>query len=216
VAMKDMLDELLLCRSDSAGHAENLAKKHSTKESEPPLGALNMIFNHATLALEHSNFYYEIWRKVAIPVGIPPEELEKRIEENGQRVAGSNKMLFVFALSAIEFSMKESCKLKPNVLELDLRKRLYIREFMGKSHGRGLIDNISYTKWCVLADLRNALVHNNAIAEKTQSLQITPRATVRMVEGEMMKDDLMFIPSITRWVIESYSGWCDAFLTRTK
>jgi len=69
-----------------------------------------------------------------------------------------------------------------------------------------------YELWVGITELRNALVHNNGVADKTASY-IFPDVRIEFSDGQMARGGILLFPALVDWVVDAYRDSCIAFLT---
>lgn len=176
--------------------------------------SFNMIFNSTTLTLEILSYYYMEWGK---PRAVPSSEVERIKKENAERVMEITKWMFIHALSILEYSTKELLKiineenlppeLKELKNELQQGKRIYLRRIMDKSREAKLIDNEQYRTWEGLIEIRNVIIHNNAIADRTETFKLSDELEVSFSKGEMLKGKLDFFIKLLNITIDRHHLW---------
>src|SRR6266566_910578 len=99
-----------------------------------------------------------------------PADVERAQLESAQRVISLSKAAFILSISAIEFSAKHAVADHPNCLTVP-QSRVYLRGIIQESARAGMISRHMEHGWSGILELRNMLVHNNAIAERTQAFE---------------------------------------------
>lgn len=180
------------------------------------LDCFTFIFNDATLAAELLSYYYSRWSKPHIH--LTPMQLKAARLQSGQRVMATLKYLFVFSLSAMEFSAKKWIKAYPNdskahnLLETNPR-HTSLKTIMTKSNTQELIGEDTYKEWKHIIDIRNLVVHNNAIADKTNTYTIDG-LIIETSEDKMMKGKLDFYFTLTDLTVDRYYEWMNALIAK--
>ena len=176
----------------------------------PRHGCFAMIFNGLTLTFELLSYYHTQWKGLFVGT---KEDIEKHRKENGDRVIMITRMNFINSASAIEFCMKETLKnFQNNPLaswfqqKLKKGKHVYLRSIVKKSNKMGIINNTELDFWTCILDVRNSLVHNNGIANKTELYNIDG-IKVEFVQGQMITGQLDFFPKITDKSVDLYASW---------
>lgn len=179
--------------------------------SEPRSGCFAAIFNFTTLTVELLSYYYGLWKRAYIFV--TEEDMKRSREENAQRCLEITKMLFVFSISSMEHFAKETINIYPkHPLAQWFRKqqqqerRIYLSGIMGQSKRTGLIDSKSLKSWDCILEVRNLIVHNNAIADRDRIYQIDGM-TVSFVSGKMLRGKLDFLVNLTDKATDLYYSW---------
>jgi hypothetical protein len=209
--MNEVLNGLAALRSACGDHADKLHHQFGVGRGEPPLVAFGMLFNHATLTLEVCSWYYDLWGKLSSSSVPNPT---RTIQENTERIIEQTKANFVFSLSAVEHVAKLWAKAHPNVLPMDFAKRQYLIGVIGKSHAEGLIGRTRHSQWSGLIKLRNAVIHNNAIADENLTVDFGSGFRVAMRDGQMIEGPLTIFVHLGRWTIEAYAEWCASVLQK--
>jgi hypothetical protein len=207
--LKEVLEEVLELRAAGERFQVDLAQKHGAGEGGAPLGAFGMVHNDATMAFELLNFYFDLWGKLRPG---PDTEVARVKRENGERVVNISKWLFVQTLSAIEYSAKTACAAEAGLLPLG-GGRIYLRKIVESSRQEGWINDQESQDWDGVVEIRNSVVHNNAIADVNRNV-VLPNTTLELVDGEMIRGDLLSFVRLTSWSVEAFSRWSDAFLKR--
>jgi hypothetical protein len=172
-----------------------------------------MIFNGSTLVAELLSHYFELW-KFPLAHGVKAEDIESSRKENAKRCIMVTKWLFVEALSTIEYCMKETMNLYPNNRlakwyhkEKQQKKRwIYLRSIIEKSNQIGIVNDGDYECWNCIRDVRNSIVHNNAIANQNKTYQVGGTA-VSFIKGKMLRGKLDFFVKLTDKAIDLYYLW---------
>jgi uncharacterized protein YutE (UPF0331/DUF86 family) len=180
--------------------------------------AFNMIFNGTTLTFELLNYYFDIWNK-PYPL-LTGEKIEKIKRENAERVLEITKWAFIHALSIIEYCAKVILKtvdteqIKQLSAHLQIKKgkkRVYLSSIMKKSRDAGLIDEEQYQAWKGLLEIRNTVIHNNAIADETIEYKISDIKIVFVV-GEMLRGKLDTYIKLLDITVNLYLKWLETLL----
>jgi hypothetical protein len=210
--MQELLDELAALRSECALRANRLSQKFDMAEDAAPIGALWICFNHATVALELSTFYFSQWQTAPAHLA---QLHDKMRQENFERLIVVGSSLFIRAISGCEFQAKNGNRQFPLILELT-KNRPYLSDILHRSRIRGLLTDDVKLLWDGAIRVRNCLVHNNAVADETAQWTFGPDLTIAFQDGEMSRGTIMMMPRLTKWVVGAYADWCDAFLARTR
>jgi len=179
--------------------------------SDPRSGCLGMIYNTATLTLEMLSYYYEQWKGPHIVSS--EEDLRRSREENAQRCVEITKMQFISSVSSIEYCVKETISLYPKHPlakwcnnQQQRKRRIYLGGIITESKRMGLVDNKEYDSWGCILKVRNAVVHNNGIADHDKTYQIDG-ATVTFIKGKMLRGKLDFCVRLTDKAADLYYSW---------
>ena len=163
-----------------------------------------MIFNTLTLGLELLNFYYTTWGKTSQTNCTSVEEAKT---QNDERVILIQKMIFIATMSAIEFCFKKYINQFPHKIG-DCRNRqgrVYLSRITKESEDNSII-NTTLIGWQGMIELRNSLVHNNGIAEKTENYTY-PNCTLTLENGKMTRGNLKLFPYLIDWLLDSSKEW---------
>jgi len=161
----EILNQIVQLREKAHNHGEEVAKLIGTQSHEMPVGVFGMIFNKLTLGLELLSYYYDAWEKASHTKCSSVGEAE---QENAQRVILIQKMIFLDTMSSIEFCSKEYIKKSPQKIG-SFADRIYLRKIMERSKAQSVISDSEFTRWEGTIELRNAIVHNNGVSEKTKT-----------------------------------------------
>lgn len=211
--MKGVVEELLKLRAKCNQLGSQLRTKYSLAEGDPPVSALAMMYNFATLAAETCSYYYETWSRQNAPA--PGQTVDEAKAQNGERIVTQLKMAFILSLSSLEFIAKEADLIDPSVLNLDKTKRQYLLGVMKRSCHRGLIGAVDLERWRGLTLLRNALVHNNAIADEDHDFIYPDGTRIVLRSGQMAQGStLHFFVQLMSWAADAFGAWSGEFLDR--
>ncbi|MBO6574299.1 MAG: hypothetical protein JJ896_02695 [Rhodothermales bacterium] len=188
---------------------DRLASKHGLPASEQPIGVLGQTFNTAVMGLEVLDHYTTMWNRSA--GGLTANQVAALKAQNGERIMKLNNSTFVSVMSACEFGAKQALRagLKPN---MKVRKRVYLAEIMEASQVAGQITQADLYGWDDARELRNVIIHNNAIPDVTTTLRVGPNS-LTMVEDQMMQGNLKLIVEATIWVAQAFGRWVDSSLS---
>jgi len=187
---------------------------------EPGLpNAFNTVFNHITLILELLSHYYRIWSRA--PPYVDEAKIMRMRRENAERVLEITKWAFISALSSMEYALKELLKASDRAVSIQqlqrLRRKLlegkkvYLRNIVKSCRAVGIIDDEQYKVWECLIEVRNAVVHNNAVADKDAEYRIG-NFTVTFSKGETLKGRLDFFVKLLQVAVEHYNKLLQALL----
>ncbi len=206
--MADVLQRVATIRAKGLQYQNELATRFGIPLGDPPIGGLGICHNTATLTLELLSFYNDIWAK------IDPKTVTNAAQarqQNAERVMLVTKAFYILALSGFEFAAKNGLPLRSNKLMLG-GGRIYLGSIMGASRDANLISQNTFELWSGAIELRNTLVHNNGIADRTATYQF-PDVKIELRQGQMATDGLLFFAALTDWATDSFRDWCTAFLT---
>ena len=181
--------------------------------------AFNMIFNHTTMTLELLSYYYGIWSRA--PPSVGEEEIKRMKKENAERVLEVTKWAFVFALSSMEHSLKELLKADEHATSAQhlqrLRRtllaggRVYLSTIAKSCRKAGIISDEQHGVWRCLIEVRNAVVHNNTIADRDVKYRVGD-LTVTFSRGKMLRGKLDFFVRLLEAAVEHYHTLLQALL----
>lgn len=165
-----------------------------------PIGAFGMCSNYATQSLELHLYYATVFQNTS----------DARLQ-NDERILMLQTSLLVQILSAVEFGTKEAVKFIPNSFR-NIDGRLYLTKILKNSRELFDITDDDYIRWQSAIELRNCIVHNNAISEK-KILQSYPDFDLTFVVGKMIKTDLLTLPKLCKWIVTAFGKWVDKYLS---
>ena len=206
--MQDVITLVDQARARSVALNDQLAEKHGLTSGDIPISGLNMANQHCVLALESLLNYSNLWRGPLVNTSVTTDQLRR---ENAQRVVALTSSSFISSLSAFEFCAKQSIALHAQKLQ-PLQGRIYLRKIIKQSVLAGVIPATDESSWEGVIELRNALVHNNGIAEQTRSYAVPGTQGISFTSGQMTEGTLKFFPQVQFWTIEAFARWCDGFL----
>lgn len=196
--MKDLLQILRDLRAKAKRYQMEVAQEYGIQEHETPVGIFAGIFNKVTLGIELISFYDQIWGNVT---STNCDSVEEARSQNGERIVTINRMIFVESLSFIEYHMKELTALdasfftkKPN--------RIYLRNIVKEFKNRGNLSPQDASLWDSIIELRNCIVHNNAISDITGKYTF-PNTVLELNSGKMTSGNLKHFPYLIDWILDS-------------
>lgn len=140
---------------------------------------------------------------VADNIDLSPQVLHE-IDGN---IAMLNRNTLCSVVSAIEASLKTAAKATKIFSEsIPEKKRLHLRWLMEHAKKINYISQDCLEKWIFIIELRNAIVHDNGIAEKNMKFIKNGRLVLEMKENKQVYGKLMAIPEILEWAITSFSS----------
>ena len=205
--MGDVLQRVAALRANCTRHQTELSQRFTVPLGDPPIGGFGICHNTATVTLELLSFYNDLWGKLD-PRSVP--DIARARQENAERVMVITKALYIMALSGFEFAAKNALALRPKKLAIG-GGRIYLSTVMRASKDAGLVPEGVYDLWTGAIELRNTLVHNNGVADRTATYQF-PDVTLQLQAGQMARDGLLFFAAVTDWVVNAFRDWCIAFL----
>lgn len=200
--MKDILHLTVQLRNKSYAIGEEIAKLLGIKSHEMPIGVFPMIFNLSTLLLELLSHYLDVWGKVSTTIHSSVEEAKK---ENADRVILIQKMAFIQTMSSVEFCCKYYIRTHPKKIGR-INGRVYLIKIMDRSKKHGVISKPDFNLWEGVNELRNALVHNNGISEKTKEYGF-PKCKLELNKNKMIRGNMKSFPFITDWLLDAIKSW---------
>ena len=84
---------------------------------------------------------------------------------------------------------------------------------MANSKKEKLIDGDRLEEWEHIIDIRNCVVHNNAVAWKSKTYSIG-ELTVKAVKNKMMQGKLDFYLILTDLTVDRYYYWVNALIAK--
>jgi len=177
--------------------------------------AFNMIFNDLTLTLELLDYYYRIWSSLDVSA-FSAEDVKRKRKENWKRVMQITKWAFIDALSSMEFSLKKMLEIvNPKVLSVIRERRrnkpIYFRSIIKELHREGYVNDKAYNGWITLIEIRNCVVHNNAIPESNRTLYLDDLKIV-FTRGQMLTAKLDFFVKLIDYAIKNYKRLVEALI----
>ena len=210
--MDILIKEVMTLRKKCKDVGFATQKRLGTDDRDPRHGCFAQIFNTSTLTVELLSYYFNCWKRQA---NGSKEEIEEKRKENAERVILITKMHFINCMSAIEFCMKEKLRLfQDNGLskwyteKLDDSKPVYMRSIVKESEKNGIITTKELEFWECLIDVRNFMVHNNAIADKTEICDLDG-IQVEFVQGQMIRGKLGFLTKLADKSVDLYKLWVE-------
>lgn len=195
-------------RTQVASHADSLALKYDVSSSCMPLGALNMVHQELTRALELLSYYKTVFPK---PKRGRFEDFLNDHAEESQRVISLLRSCFIASVSSYE-----SCARKAlNNFSGDfgnVPRGIYLVNIMQRSRKIGWITPLDEKAWEQLIKIRNFIVHNNGESDRSDTYVFPNGVMWRLLEGFSTEITLRHIPLLLEWSIQAYSKWCDSFL----
>ena len=131
---------------------------------------------------------------------------------------------FVFNLSSVEFFLKNIIKASssgPLVDWLSQKKEdaekedkvfwMYLRNIMKESKKKKLITKAQLKNWNNLLQLRNAIIHNNGVFEKSRELRIG-QIKIIVDAGNPIETMLINYPRLLKTLIKLTRTWIEKYL----
>lgn len=108
---------------------------------------------------------------------------------------------------------------KGNPLTTDLLEGcghfIYLRRIISNSEKRELIDDKAKEEWHGLIQIRNCIVHNNAISDHDANYVIGELSVVT-TKNKMLRGKLDFFLTLTEAAVDRYFAWVKALITVCK
>lgn len=182
---------------------------------DPRENCFGMVFNHATLCYEILSYYHSLW-KGPRPVVAEPERVII-IRNNAERCIMVGRDFYIHALSSIEYSAKASVnyygKTSPvyHLIKAQGQQRIYLGAIMQRSKNSGLISNGDYGDWDNLIDIRNCVIHNNAIPDDDKVISIG-KVKVTAEKEKPFQGNIATFPGLTEVAVDRYFSWIKAVI----
>jgi len=177
--MPNILEKCWKIHSKLNGYSEKfLEQKHHD------LNSFAMVFNNITMVIELLAFYDDSLTRRLNGEPIPrightkPYTFEEVKKETLERVMEITKWSFIHAVSSYEHTSKSTLtyynykEFHELISKLNSGQRVYINDIMKESSKQEIISTSDYDKWKQIIFIRNCVIHNNAIADKTQHIKI--------------------------------------------
>ena len=155
---------------------------------------------------------------------IDPNMLKKDRKEFLQRLTIIVWSNLVFNLSSVEFFLKNIIKtssagplvewLSQNTEDAAKEDRvfwMYLSNIMKESRKEKLITKAQYKNWTNMLQLRNAIIHNNGVFEKSRELQIG-RIKIVIEAGKSIDTMLINYPHFMKTLIKLTRNWIEKYL----
>lgn len=191
--------------------ADDIAAKHGTEAHLPPLVGLNMSHTFVIQSFELLDYYYDRWGNIE-PRVVASHGARQTREEAAQRVSLVQKSAFILSMSAFEAAAKTAMRL-PGFPIAAQSGRVYLKAIINASLKAKLIDKVDSELWEFAIELRNCMVHNNAVADRSMSLDLGDGFSIMMVAGQMTQSSPRRSILLQKAVILAYSRWCSAVLS---
>jgi len=200
--MQDVIKLYCELRSVAEKNGNELAHHFSVRRHEDPSAFFSMAFNSLTMTLELLDHYYNLWGKLN-PASFP--DVEETKKQNTERIILLQKMCFVEIMSSFEFSAKKIVSSNSDIFGT-FNGRIYLSGIMRRSLENLLLNENQLNLWKGAIYLRNALVHNNGIAEEDCTYDF-PDATVILRKDAMTQGDLRLFGMIIKWLLDESKDW---------
>ncbi len=178
--MSTVTDRLDAFAEETARLASETGSKIADRENDPrPVCFWNM-HNQAVMTREIVGFYGSVW-----------EGQEGTEDEMVDRIMVSTRNLFVNAMSSAEKGARDCMRLLKDspvrAKAMEKGGRMYLRDIISASAELGYIDGDDLARWEKILLMRNLVVHNNAVSDRSEvflldGLRISMRPE-RMMKG---------------------------------
>jgi len=207
--MQEVIDFYYNLKSSVEAYEIDLKKNNPSYEN-----AFGMIQQNVVMALELLSFYINTWKTIDA-TGMTPEQIENSRQQNWERVILIGKMSFILSVSEIEYCARTMTDRIPNLKLQNIKKTLaskkwiYLRDIMIESEKNRIIDQSSLDNWKNIIELRNHIIHNNAVAEEDKTVMIDG-IKIQYQKGKQIQGNLLFFPKLTENLSDWYKTWLDA------
>jgi len=189
-------------RQKAYDYGHEVASAIGIQPNEMPASMFAMLFNKFTFALELLSYYYKTWTSQTTTNASSVEEAK---QENHERIVMLQRMVFTETVSSVEYCFKDYVAMHPDKIGR-FTGRIYLRNIMKRSKDHKLISDSDFSLWEGIIELRNALVHNNAVSEKSKSYSF-PQCILVLEKGKGISGNLKLLPQITDWLLDSSKSW---------
>jgi hypothetical protein len=109
----------------------------------------------------------------------------------------------VSTVSAFECSLKLAGLSTPGFFDEPPKDDIYLRHVIHQLLKSGHISEDCKEKWTFIKDFRNALAHDNGIANKNADYIHNKKTLISMRKGQHIAGPLHAIPTIIDWMVSS-------------
>jgi len=199
------MDNIIKLYSELRGIAERngskLAQELAISPNEAPLDFFAMVHNDITLTTELLIYY----NRCRGSIKILPETEGIPKDENGERLVRIQKWAFISIMSSFEVTAKKIA-LKETSTFGAFKGRPYLKKIMQRSFDKGLISQENLHLWKGAIELRNLLVHNNGISEKTACYEY-PEVTIQINSDRETQGSLISLGLLIKWLLNETKIW---------
>ncbi|MFA7342289.1 MAG: hypothetical protein WCY65_03880 [Candidatus Methanomethylophilaceae archaeon] len=199
---------------DLAALYAHMAEEESFPPIRGPLAeSLWGMHNRLTITQEVLGFYLRIWGSDRWEGrGMDDEQMGAEMTD---RILTITKGLFVDVMSIVEKGSKSMVTGDEGLRSLASQGRrfLYLRDIMGASQQEGIISDAASREWDDLITVRNLVVHNNSIADRSYRLSIGD-ITISMRPNRMMKGPLGSFVVLSERALTLYFHWARSYGNR--
>lgn len=192
-----------------------LYARMAEEETNAPLRApltesLWGVHNRITITHEVLGFYLRVWGSDRWDGrGLDEEQMGAEMTD---RILTITKGLFVDVMSIVEKGCKSMVTQDEGLRTLALQGRrfLYLRDVMGASQQMGIISDAALKEWDDLITVRNLVVHNNSIADRSCRLSLGG-ITISMRPNRMMKGPISSFVVLGERALTLYFHWARSY-----
>ena len=145
-------------------------------------------------------------------------EILLETDEYVERLMWITRAAFIFSLSSVEYCLKSLIKKSRKGPLVEWKSKMqerdhwiYLRGIMNESKGKALIDESQHVSWTGMIELRNVIMHNNAIVDEDTTFKIGG-ITIQTKAGEMVSYHAFFRPMIIKVLVSMTRTWIEAYL----
>ena len=201
----DLISETHRLLETSERYASEVEKNIATKNNDIRAMCFWNLRNRIMITEEILSFYYRSWK--GMDVSIDDEGLGNEMTE---RIVAVTKNLFVDVVSTVEKTSKEAVSIysmeKLKEMSMKNSNYLYMRNLLSASQELGLIDKGAMEEWDDVLVMRNLVVHNNSISDRSKKFMISD-ITISMRPGRMMKGPLNTFLVLSERTIVLFYEW---------
>jgi hypothetical protein len=201
----DLISETHRLLETSERYASEVEKNIATKNNDIRAMCFWNLRNRIMITEEILSFYYRSWK--GMDVSIDDEGLGNEMTE---RIVTVTKNLFVDVVSTVEKTSKEAVSIysmeKLKEMSMKNSNYLYMRNLLSASQELGLIDKGAMEEWDDVLVMRNLVVHNNSISDRSKKFMISD-ITISMRPGRMMKGPLNTFLVLSERTIVLFYEW---------
>ncbi len=174
----------------------------------PGYDAIAMMYNHVILSTELCDNYTRLWSKAG---GIEEDDLSN---EQKERIVMITRDTFIHSMSSCEYCAKQIVVIKNHpdfkkiIDALNVDKNIYLLDIMGKSKSLGLTSEKEYNNWDCFREIRNAIVHNNAVVRKDKEYDING-FILKTIKDKQIHSKWDIFPYLVSIIADQYSNWVD-------
>ncbi len=164
--------------------------------------------NRITITHEVLGFYLQAWGSDRLSSqGLDEERMGAEMTD---RLMTVTKGLFVDVMSTVEKGSKSIVSQNGGALPMPNRRYIYLRDIMGLSCQEGLISESALQEWDNLITIRNLVVHNNSIADRSCRFSVGD-IVISMRPNRMMKGPMGTFVVLTERALGLYFHWARSY-----